>query len=459
MNKHLLVSSAVLLILAGFFSTCTMEKTENDRIVDKEIGSKSSEYTTTPHFYYYKGEKKYLELDTRYMFVSVADEQTANSFASDNVKSSSFRIDISEDMRSKTQHKRYWAKLSVKNNLSKEAYLEKLTGIRSTEKNIITAPYFKGGDLGEIGLSNFFYVKLKSLNDYDLLCKEAEKENAIVVYQNKYMPLWYVLSVTINSNYNAMEMSNRFYESGLFEYAEPDLMFDLQFSCADDQYFGQQWGLRNTGQSSGKSGVDIKICDAWQLSTGTGVKVAVIDQGIQLNHPDLANNMHNTLSYDSETGGSQILYGNHGTIVAGVIGASRNNVVGGTTIGIAGVAPHSTLISVSNSMAATVFASMKLGNGINWAWNDAGADVINCSWGWQVTGISPSIQYQNIDDAISDAVAYGRNGKGCVVVFAAGNENSGTVSYPASLSNVIAVGAINRNGQRWGNSNQGTALY
>jgi len=454
-------------MFAGFFSTCTMKEMENEEN-GKRVSKSAEDTTKAPYFFYYNGEKQYLELDTRYMFVSVADEETANSFALDHTKSSSFRIDISEGMRSKTQYKRYWATLSMDDKLSEVAYLEKLSGTRSTEKNIITAPYFKGGDLGEIGLSNLFYVKLKSLNDYDLLCKEAVKENAVVVYQNEYLPLWYMLSVTVNSNCNAMEMANRFYESGLFACAEPDLMYKLQFSCANDQFFGQQWNLRNIGQSNGKSGVDIKICDAWQFSTGAGITVAVVDAGIQFNpyHPDLAANMH-VSSFDCETGAlaspvPQVVYAAHGTQVAGVIGALRNNVVGSTTIGIAGVAPDAKLMSVSNSGDATTASMINRAIGISWAVAN-GADVINCSWGWQITGSSPYITYTQLNDAISDAVANGRNGKGCVVVFAAGNENSSTVHYPASLSNVIAVGAINRNGQRWvagsgTGSNYGTDL-
>jgi len=202
MKKYFLFSISIFLVIAGIFTTCTIKEMENEWIENGETGSKSSEETTTKYFYYYNGEKYYLELDTRYMFVSVADEQTANSFSSDYVNPSSFRIDISEGMQKRTQYKRYYGILRMENNLSEKAYLDKLTITRSSENDVITAPYFKGGDLGEIGLSNFFYVKLKSLNDYDLLCQEAEKENAQVMYQNEYMPLWYVLSVTVNSDCN-----------------------------------------------------------------------------------------------------------------------------------------------------------------------------------------------------------------------------------------------------------------
>jgi len=53
---------------------------------------------------------------------------------------------------------------------------------------VIVAPYFKNKHQGKIGLTNFLYVKLKSERDLDLLKKEADKEHAIIVYQNEFMP-------------------------------------------------------------------------------------------------------------------------------------------------------------------------------------------------------------------------------------------------------------------------------
>ena len=151
MKKYLLSLKhiAILLMLSGGLLTCTMKdivENENEMIEHENVGSKS--LTTSSYFYYYQGEKLYFELDTRYVFVSVANEQAAQSFSSRNANSmrNSFSVDIPEGMRSKTQHKRHWAVLNVDDVLSEEAYLEKLADIKHTEKNIITAPYFKGPD-------------------------------------------------------------------------------------------------------------------------------------------------------------------------------------------------------------------------------------------------------------------------------------------------------------------------
>jgi subtilisin family serine protease len=463
MNAKITLKYAVmlLLILVGGFSSCTSIEIESQESEKQKIDTRAVEFTKTPHFYYYGGERQYLQLNTRYMFVSMANEGIVNMIASlSNVKHQPLRVDIPEEMQSTrsravTAHQRFYTVLSFDEEMSEEAYLTKLLEISSLSPDLIVAPYFKNRYSDRIGLSNFFYVKLNDLNDIELLKEKAEKKQTIIVHQNEFMPLWYVLSVTESSNYNAMEMANHFHRSRLFQFAEPDFIVEDEFHCANDQHFGRQWGLRNTGQFGGMGGFDIRACDAWQISTGSGVIVAVLDNGIDLNHPDLRTNIH-PLSFDSESGTSpQRLLGTHGTPVAGVIGAVRNN-----TIGIAGVAPNSRIMSVSNSLAGTPLSRERRANGINWAVQN-GADVINNSWG-------SATRHQILDDAINNAVRNGRNGRGTVVVFSSGNDNSGTVSYPASLPNVIAVGAISPSGQRksptscdgetWWGSNFGTML-
>ena len=246
----------------------------------------------TPYFYYYNGEKQYFELDTRYVFVSVADENTANrAFAVHNAKYESLRTDIPKGKQSKTNNKRFWTVLSFEEKSSDETYLAKLSEIKHSGKDVVVAPYFKTKDQDKIGLSNFFYVKLKELSDTTLLRREAEKEHAVIAFQSD-VHLWFVLSVSEKSRYNAMELANHLYESGLFQYAEPDLLIDNVSNCANDPHLGLQWGLKNTGQNGGTSGIDIKMCGAWQLSTGSNVTVAVVDMGINFSHPDLADNRH-----------------------------------------------------------------------------------------------------------------------------------------------------------------------
>ena len=193
--------------------------------------------------------------------------------------------------------------------------------------------------------------------------------------------------------------------------------------------------MSNTGQNGGTNGLDINVCDAWNITQGQNVVVAVLYHGLEINHPDLSNNIH-PLSYDTESNTSpSLVLGNHGVACAGIIGAVKDN-----NEGIAGVSPQAQLMSISNSLGPNPNSRIKRADGINWAVQN-GADIISNSWG-------SGVQYDVIDDAIDNALTNGRNGLGTIIVFSSGNGN-GTVSYPAnSNENIIAVGAMNPCGER-----------
>ena len=140
-------------------------------------------YAQTPYFYYYRGEKQYLELDTRHIFVSVADESAAKEFTFGNASHLPFQADLPEGWQSKTDHRRFWTTLSFEEIISDEAYLAKLSEIQNFREDIIVAPYFKGRNQEKFGISNFFNVMLKSLNDTILLQQVAEREQATSEYQ------------------------------------------------------------------------------------------------------------------------------------------------------------------------------------------------------------------------------------------------------------------------------------
>lgn len=285
-------------------------------------------------------------------------------------------------------------------------------------------------DSVEIGLSHLFYVKLKKEQDIILLNELAKTKNVKIIGQNDFMPLWFTLSCSKESDGNALQMANYFYETGLFVASEPDFLVD---DLIHNPNYTDQWGLNNTGQCGGTVGLDIKAPQAWNITKGQNVTVAVLDHGIELNHPDLLN--MSPLSFDTESNTSpSLVLGNHGTACAGIIGAADNS------IGSVGVASNCTLMSISNSLSGTPNSRQVRANGINFAWQN-GADIISNSWG-------SAVQYQIIDDAIDNALNQGRNGLGCVIVFSSGNNNS-NVSYPANSNpDILAVGAMNQCGQR-----------
>ncbi|WP_160150034.1 S8 family serine peptidase [Parabacteroides sp. Marseille-P3160] len=409
------------------------------------------------YFYYYKGEKQYLELNTDYVFVSSIGRE---SIEFNNILKNAV-INIRKDEMSNMLRKQqqtdkdiFWSEVKLGTNLSPAIYTDKIKQIKQSG-DMIVSPYFKSPNSKKIGLSNYFYVKIKELSDTILLRKYSEQWNVIIVKQDNFMPLWFLLSCTKQSKNNTLELANVYYESNLFQYAEPDLMVEDIIGCATDEFFTNQWGLKNTGQYGGTFGVDIKACDAWNLSTGSNVTVAVVDQGIQLNHPDLQSNI-NSLSYDTDNGTSpSIVRGDHGTACAGIIGAVGNNA------GIRGVAPNCSLMSISSTLdLLTPNIRGRIADGINWAVQN-GADVISNSWAHN--DLASSL----IDNAITNAIINGRNGLGCIVVFLSHNDNS-SIRYPANSNpDILTVGAISPCGQRkdpsscdgenWG-SNYGSQL-
>ena len=394
---------------------------------------------TVKNYYYYKNEKRYLELDTNYVFISFTSSDLLQNdklsrFGSTKQHKESMNSSLKQTLNKDEDF--YWAEVKLGENLPSESYSQRVSSLRQVENVQVVSPYFKSANSKRIGLSNFFYVKVKTLSDTTILQRFAKRYNTIIVKQDVFMPLWFALSCTKNTGVNALELANMFYESGMFQYAEPDLMLDDVLNAVDDPYYPSQWGLKNTGQYQGVAGIDIKAADAWRLSTGYGVNVAVIDQGIQMDHPDLQANIH-TLSYDTENGTSpSIVRGDHATACAGIIGAIGN------TTGIKGTAPNSRLMSVSSALnLMTPNIRQKLANGFNWSMQN-GAHVISNSWGHN------DLLSNYIDDAITNVITNGRNGLGCIVVFSSGNDD-GRVNYPANSNpNILVVGAISPCGQR-----------
>ncbi|MDR1718814.1 MAG: S8 family serine peptidase [Dysgonamonadaceae bacterium] len=403
----------------------------------------------TVYYYYHEGEKISFTINTQYVLLSLSEPVIPEFIKNMPIKISELRSDMSERKQYQGQKRtsRYCAELQFNERLSEDQYFKLLAEIKQQQPDAIITPYVKYDNTEEkIGTSNFFYVKLRSEKDTTLLRKIAEKANCIIIEQDPFMPSWYVLNTTSKSERNAIESAAFFSETGWFLTAEPCLMTDL-LQCATDPYFGNQWGLSNTGQFGTEIDIDIKVCDAWPFSTGSNVKVAIIDSGFDRYHPDLIANVFPE-SYDTSTGDTSIFYRNHGLNCAGIVGAVRNN-----NIGIAGVAPNCQLIAVSDYLGFPYpNAVQELASGINWAWQH-GADVLSNSWS--------NIEYLNttyIGDALSNATTLGRAGKGCVVACAAGNSDGGSVRYPALRQDVIAVGAADCNGQRASYSSIGTEL-
>ena len=307
---------------------------------------------------------------------------------------------------------------------------------------VISAAYpleYLGGTLH--GIMNEFGVKLLKTTSYAQLQELAEKHNCIIGEEYSHVNNSYKVYVSKTSELNALQMANLFYETGLFEVAQPGFIYINAQTFVNDPLYSLQWYLKNTVLHGGIPGIDIKAEQAWAITTGSAnIRIAHIDGGVYADHPDLQANLLSGYDAEGNNPNLKAIQGDHGTNSIGLIVASQNNIYNGNYEGITGVAPNCKVIPIYISTTYGIsYQAMK--NGIDWAWQYGEADVISLSWGG-------GYDYW-VTQAIIDAATQGRGGKGCIITAGTGDRNSSSVYWPANLPEVIAVGAMDRFGKRW----------
>ena len=248
-----------------------------------------------------------------------------------------------------------------------------------------------------------------------------------------------VIRVTAASR-NPVTMAGRLRRLAMIEAVEVDvdLPLELYYRTPDDELFDEQWTLENSGSIPGtgyvtRRGADARVRAAWSLLDGLGasdVTIAVIDKGFEPDHPDLRGKTVAPLTVSTGEAGvpEGTKHGTHGTPCASIAVAAANGR------GIVGAAPNARLMPVhgltySAFLTERMFAHCR----------DRGADIISCSWGTVSERYRPGVQHVR---AIRRALTEGRGGKGCVVLFAVGNEGVARINHYAAIDGVIAVGAV-----------------
>lgn len=226
-----------------------------------------------------------------------------------------------------------------------------------------------------------------------------------------------------------VESLSRFGSCPNIRYVEPNYPVQIADVIPSDPNWGNQYGL-----------INIRAPQGWSFTTGSSsIIIAVIDTGIDLNHPDLASKLVQGVDLFNNDAIPQDDNG-HGTHVAGIAAAISNN-----GIGIAGVSWGAKLMPVKVLNASGNGAYADVANGIIWA-TDHGAQVINLSLG----GSNPS---QTLQGAVDYAIA-----RGVILIAAAGNTGANQVLYPAHYTDVIAVAATDNSNTHAGFSNYGPEI-
>lgn len=218
----------------------------------------------------------------------------------------------------------------------------------------------------------------------------------------------------------------------------------------NDTYFaynatnaGYQWHLRNTGQNGGTAGVDLNLQTVWDTRRGAGIRIGIIDDGVQGTHPDLAPNLDLANAYDwneFDTDPSPYSYDAHGTSCAGLAVARSNNGAG-----ISGVAPEAALVPLR--LIAGPITDVEEAAALSWRNNLI--PIKSSSWGPPDDGASLDGPEPLAQAAIEDGILHGRGGLGTIYVWSAGDggaaDNANFDGYANSVFG-IAVGSLNDQG-------------
>ena len=243
-----------------------------------------------------------------------------------------------------------------------------------------------------------------------------------------------------------------------FTFAEPTFLQVLGARMKPtDPGYPNQWQHHNDGSNGGKPGADVRSEQAWDLTRGAGVRIAIIDNGMQVGHPGLKNGLAGGGHFTSDgmggttfvkrvAGAAAFPGGNHGTFCMGMAGARMNKKQGGC-----GSALETTLIPVA-CMNDQVGTQTTLARALAYAADPRtedgtavasdGADVIACSLGpnggtWDLASV--------LDLALQHVARTGRGGRGIPMFWAVSNGPfEVALDEVCSHADVIAVGRSNR---------------
>lgn len=247
----------------------------------------------------------------------------------------------------------------------------------------------------------------------------------------------YELELSTGDGFQVLDIARSLRAREEVEWVEPVVLAGGQGSQAppNDPLYPVQWGHVNTGQNflsgPGQVGFDMGLAQAHALTTGSAAAgVLILDTGVQANHPDLVFTSGTDFMSPlpiGVPGSPQNAFDNHGTAVAGVIAARRNN-----GIGIAGVAPSAALFS------ARIFESVSA----NGSWTTlTGNTALALDWGVSVGArVTVNSNAYGFTEAVLEAKYAQTRAGGMVHFVSAGNFTSFGVTYPATLPTTFAIG-------------------
>ena len=408
-------------------------------------------YCQNEVFYYSGGKKHYLKTDSSSLMIQFKDYEECSAMVSSVKKG----LNLSDEEIDYLENEGKY--IMIKGSKVKNYSIDQICAMSGITRDIV--------DFISYGRVNKDGDKFVITNTVRCLLKAGVKISEIQSYVDKYNSYifeqdeWGVLSIKCESEESTCNLANSLYESSFVKFSVPNMY--LPIKPTSDPYYPYQFHLHNVSQPMLTHynpivyDLDIDAPEAWLITKGSsGIKVAVIGDGVE-DHEDLNDVNGNSRVLDGFT--YNCLFNckgrpkkddfGHEQACAGIIAASHND------LGVKGIAPNIKIVpiviykkKVNGNYGAPASA---IARGINKSWDNLGSDVINISYSIE--------SHDDVTEAINNAINYGRGGKGCVVVCAAGNERS-SVAYPANLGNTLAVGSEYPLGGIWHYSNTGPEL-
>lgn len=292
-------------------------------------------------------------------------------------------------------------------------------------------PVFKSGDKKILATDRVIIGLKDNGNQSELLLK---KYNCEMIEGN-----YNEMVVRVPEAADLFDLVKRMGAEEAVAYVEPD--FITIGSNHNRQY---TYGLTNPGdgiddqKDLSKLQYALKITmaeEAWKIQVGSrNIKIAILDEGVETTHPDLQEVIEKSFdATDEDSFQEPNSWDGHGTACCGLAAAKHKK------FGIKGLSGGCAVFAVRLAYSTApegewITSNSIIRRAIDWSWEN-GADVLSNSWG----GGAPS---NAISQAFDRARESGRNGKGCVVVIAAGNEDA-KVAYPGNLKEVLTVSASN----------------
>lgn len=288
--------------------------------------------------------------------------------------------------------------------------------------------------------STFFYLTDQITIQFDEQVNEKSRiaiatfAGLKIVRQIEGIPNTFLCEVTKQATENPVKIANRLTRYPEVLVAEPNILIKTQQHYVPrDSLYSKQWYLNNKGGNQMVAGAQIFAEPAWDITRGVrSIIIAIADDSVDITHPDFQGQGKIVSPIDLKDDDSSPMpvedSDNHGTSCAGVAVAEENGK------GIVGVAPGCALMPIRTTGYLDDDSVEKM---FNWA-IDKKAAVISCSWGPSAVDYPLSLRQSAV---ITKAATQGRGGRGCVIVFAAGNANrpvNGTINEKGWPNNVIS---------------------